>query len=72
MSDATTIVSNIKYKTYPNDFLDGGELYRASIVSDSTITLDELFETMSFHHSTLTVADMQAFYTVFKRCQVCQ
>ncbi|MCB0168533.1 MAG: DUF4469 domain-containing protein [Anaerolineae bacterium] len=67
MSDATTIVSNIKYKTYPNDFLDGEELYRASIVSGNTITLDELFETMSFHHSTLTVADMQAFHTVYKQ-----
>ena len=67
MSDATTVVSNIKYKTYPNDFLEGEELYRASIVSDNTITLEELFETMSFHHSTLTVADMHAFYTVFKQ-----
>ena len=67
MSDATTVVSNVKYKTYPNGFLDGEELYRASMVSDTTISLDELFEIMSFHHSTLTVADMQAFHTVYKQ-----
>ena len=67
MSDATTVVSNVKYKTYPNGFLNGEEQYRASMVSETTISLDELFEMMSYHHSTLTVADMKAFHTVFKQ-----
>ena len=47
MSDATTVVSNVKYKTYPNGFLDGEELYRASIVSDTTITMGCLFELLT-------------------------
>ena len=60
-------MSKLKYKTYPNDFLNGANQYRASMVSDETIGLEDLFEVMNYHHSTLTIADMYAFFADFKQ-----
>ena len=60
-------MSKVKYKTYPNALKNGANQYRAVMVPDETVGLKGLIETMSYHHSTLTTADMYAFFEDFKQ-----
>ncbi|MCB0163951.1 MAG: hypothetical protein KDI79_06990 [Anaerolineae bacterium] len=57
----------LKYKTYPNDFMNGANQYRANMMVDETINLDQLFEMMRANNSALTTAEMYTFFIDFKQ-----
>ncbi|MCB9100077.1 MAG: DUF4469 domain-containing protein [Anaerolineales bacterium] len=57
----------LKYKTYPNDFMNGANQYRANMIADETISLDQLFEMMRANNPALTTAEMHTFFVDFKQ-----
>ena len=57
----------LKYKTHPNDFKNGANQYRANMMADETIDLDQLFEMMRANNPALTTAEMHIFFANFKQ-----